>query len=848
MVTMNSKKTKRLIFYVILLLVVSAMYGCGSSADEEQMNDELVLDDDDGVPPNVGDDDSGGSDDDTSDDDDDTTDDDDDDTTNGWIQIERPIEGEQIIGAQVDVDFEYSDSVVSIQVFLDEVDFTPLITTSGGSGWGVIPDIQQGDHTLLVSGQVTGSSTTSDSVDFSTEFLGPYLELSLYSYDVEVGETVTADWVFYDEDLEDITGAVDVSLSADNGAEIQNADEILIKNAGDTTVTARCAYKGDFYSDSHVVHAGDFDPPYILINSPERGSFIQSSNIYISGRVEDSSPIDYLKYKLLKESETSWKDINVDSHGNFSEFYIPVPGMNTIQLRAADIHGNESHGNVTFLSGLYNPDGEELENTVGVRINQRGFDSITQVVEDLLNEMDFTALLPPNPIFEEDFLLVTVLGEIKHNTLQVGHIDLEITSPASGEFALLATVGAIRVEVRLYGEIFDKRSGKLIPYSWTIPVTASGADFTADLNLEILGGELYASINNVVVDIHNFHIGALPDWLNFINVWISETVETLVLEDLLISMIEEEAGPLIADALNELNDALNQEIDVLGYVYRFELEFESLETVDNGVTLWSTVEVEAIDPEGPPKEQPGSLMTSSTTPELDSYIPGTTTPYGFGVAIDDDLLNQALYEVYQSGLLSLRIDQYTAPGLGFTFNWRTNDTILKLLLPQLQQIHNDAPVAIELRPQIMPVIVIEPEAFKDSEVSAELQVGDYLIDMIVVHPQEGDIVAFTLGLALYLPVTIGVDTQANSISLTFAEDMAIEIHVIFEEVNFNNNAFEQFVPMVLDFLLPMLGGILESFPIPSFEGYTFDVESLMATGDLTDWVGLFGDLTAAETR
>jgi hypothetical protein len=123
--------------------------------------------------------------------------------------------------------------------------------------------------------------------------------------------------------------------------------------------------------------------------------------------------------------------------------------------------------------------------------------------------------------------------------------------------------------------------------------------------------------------------------------------------------------------------------------------------------------------------------------------------------------------------------------------------------------------------------------------------GDFLIDLIVVDPNDGDITAFTLGLALYIPVTIGVNTIDNTISLAFAQEIPLEIQVLHEEVNFNDTAFEEFVPMILEFVLPLLGSIINDFPIPAFSGYTFDVNSLSAIGSRNDWMGLFGDLSAA---
>lgn len=847
---MNFMILKKLKIIVLsTLFLFCAVFFCACNTHVDQLGeDSLFLEDDDDSNSGLDDDNGPMPDDDSSDDDtidDDSSDDDnDDDFTGDDITIIEPEEGDQINGTVVNVEFTFGFALTDIHASLDDQDVTALMTMVDQEGWGVISQVNPGDHSLTVAATYPDKTEVSDTVNFTTLREGPYLELSLSTYTASAGDTITASWVFYDQNLNDATDQVDVSLYADNGAQV-NGTEITLIKAGLTNVSVSCHYQGFNYDASQAVHVGDYTPPIIQITNPDRGYFSTTSTIYVTGKLIDASPIDFLKIKSIKEPDTSWQTISVDQFGHFSNLYYPVAGLNTVLLWAKDVAGNESFGNVSILSGQYNPDDQTLPNCLGIRINQSGLDSIAQAVEDLINGMDFTQFLPSNPVVDEDYIVFTLKIEVNHSSLSIGQVDINLTSPSAGQINLTGTVGAIAVDVRIYGDIFDDKS-KGLPYSNTIPVTASGASISANLDLSLANGVLYASLSGLSVDVHNLYIGILPEFLDIFNDWISEGIEILFLEDFLKNSIEEMSGPLLADAINELNEALNQQIDLLGFQFDFSLDFESIDSDSDGISLWTTVKVEASNPSGSPNPQPGSYKTFSNAPDMGEYIPGTSTPFGFGLVLDDDLLNQALYEAYQSGLMSLRIDQYTAPYLGFNFNWRTSDLFLQLLLPQLTSIHPDAPLAIKLRPQIMPVIVFEPVKGKDSQLEAEIQMGDFLFDLIVVHPVDGDITALTLALALYMPVTIGINTQQNTISITFGQEIQTEIQLVEEEVDFNDTAFEDFVPLVLEYILPLLGGILDDFPIPSFSGYTLQVDSLLSVGNQLDWIGLYGNLSAAD--
>ena len=73
-----------------------------------------------------------------------------------------------------------------------------------------------------------------------------------------------------------------------------------------------------------------------------------------------------------------------------------------------------------------------------------------------------------------------------------------------------------------------------------------------------------------------------------------------------------------------------------------------------------------------PPTMPGSLITPGAPPAIfGQSIWGTSNDYEMGIFLGDDILNQALYNIYRAGSLSLDLDDV----------FRTSDLLAFLLLP-----------------------------------------------------------------------------------------------------------------------------------------------------------------------
>ena len=205
-------------------------------------------------------------------------------------------------------------------------------------------------------------------------------------------------------------------------------------------------------------------------------------------------------------------------------------------------------------------------------------------------------------------------------------------------------------------------------------------------------------------------------------------------------------------------------------------------------------------------------------------------------AMADDLINQALYAVYRSGFMTFHIDQEWATEHGFTYDLTTTD--LRLFFPQLWLMYPDTPVEFWVLPMLPPVVIFDT-GYDSIDIS--LQLGDFTMAMMVIPDGEDPIEAFTMALAMDVPLSVDVDTQNNTLSVVFGTP-TVAVDVYNELVNFNDALIEGLVPPLISLVIPFIGELLGEFPLPGLQGFTIEVISMDIFGPLHDFMGIFGSL------
>ena len=464
---------------------------------------------------------------------------------------------------------------------------------------------------------------------------------------------------------------------------------------------------------------------------------------------------------------------------------------------------------------------------VGARLNQQGLNSISDLVEDFIADYDIAAIILAVPPIDENFSGIRVQAEITNAV--VGPAAVQINSTWSG-LSLIASMGPLAIDADVTLEVLGT------PTLFQIGISATSIGITADVAIGASGGDLTVELTNLQITMNNFQLSASGMTQAQIDA-VSAVIEDLV-EGMVSDMILDEVQPLIADVLADLD--LSFSFNLTGIDFDLTASFQSVDFQPTGGTIWLDAVIESSyeDPNTP--QFTGSYYTSGVAPTFYTTAPNGTG-YGFGFGLADDLLNQALHEIYRSGMATIHIDQAFAQQWGFTWDLTTTD--LALFIPRLALLYPATPVEFWLAPKLPPILQFS--AVKSSSAGLTLQMGDFLVSMMVVPDGQTPVEAFTMALALEVPVTVTVDTAANTLSMAFGTP-TVSVDIFNELVDFNDALVEGLAPVLIGFIMPYLGQLLGEFPIPALQGFTINLIDLAVFGNQDDYLGVFGDLQMAK--
>lgn len=607
-------------------------------------------------------------------------------------------------------------------------------------------------------------------------------------------------------------------------------------------ITARATYNGSQVESQAILSVTDPYPPNIDITSPERGSLItDTNNINVTGTVWD-------EHGSIESFTINGQAVSFDALGRFTKNVTLLNGLNTMVFTAEDNSGNSTNATVSVMfAPTFLPNGNGISKAIGAHVNQTGLNTIAEIAEEYIVEAidEQLAGMFPYEIFHETydlwgFDIFEGLAELTTVTLDPVQVTL---TPINGGLHIVAHVTNIQATGFLYYDFFDKDSGEKFGATEDFTVTMPWADVTADLwisanlgDLSVTMANTSVSMSSIDIDIDGTIFGDLFGWL------LEELVNAFainIVEDLIRDTIDTIVPPLIWLALRGLD--LNFDLELFGFEYHLSADFSEVTFDSDGGDLWLHAFLRygngnwAPGPHVP--DLPGSILTDNGQPSFGPYVPGTSTPYEFGVALGDDILNQFFHAIHRSGLLSLDLDEETLEQFGIT-GFELTTGALGVFFPGLWSVYGfDEPVIIKMRPMFPPVFTFYTDD-KTGAVSAEIQLGDFVLAL----SSQGENWA-TLALAIYFPVEVTISDE-QTISLEFGDlEMYSDLFQVKDGVRANESLFEDFLPMLVEALVPMLlRGALEDFPIPSFEGFTVNVNSFKKVGPGSDWMGLYGDL------
>ncbi len=625
----------------------------------------------------------------------------------------------------------------------------------------------------------------------------------------------------YDLDIEpDVFGAV----------EYDSAEGSIFFNRAETyTIAAVYPAASRMRSNEIEVTITDLEDAEIEIYTPERGLFSEQNTVYVSGRclVEGEACAQLLAGgESPDEYDTDTGEFGIDRHLR--------SGLNIITVKAYN-EGGYQIGN-EHISVLYGEthDDEFCNDSVGVRVTNAGMNSIGDIAQQIIQEMDVQDLL--DDFGTQDILDLGCFG----GTAELTVTDIAFGAPeiafnmVGEELQLIVVLPDVHVGVDLGGLIpvvscfdDDLTWGDSGYIEADIEVSAAvivGVTPQEKLSVDIVN--MTTTVDNL--DIQNL-LGIVGDILGFLDDVLFNAMSSLVsgfIELIGPSLLQEPLEEALAEQLNELD--LSTDFELLDHNYYLEAVFTHADIDSQGlfIRMKAKMSAESYDPSMP---NPGSYYKPGDMPDMDEqYIPGTSRPYNMGIALNDDILNQALYAIFRSGVLNMEFEDDSI----------LNTQILGIFFPGLWQIHPDAPVIIRLRPLLQPVIYMGDTG----SLRTKIQLGEFMLDFVVDHPDDGEILAFTAALAMDLPAEIDIDGQGR-ITLNFDEDaIDVEMSILDTDYDFSDSFVEGFVPTLVELVVPLLGNLLGAIEIPTFEGYTIQVDALKIIGDANDFIGVYGDV------
>jgi hypothetical protein len=706
------------------------------------------------------------------------------------------------------------------------------------------PSIVGGEVTLTLAGQVTiiGTAAGTDISDSESVTVNPGpaddISLTLNPSEVLVDETSTAEVALVDEYGNPISSLEDVTITTQPSEGVTvDGMEITPHIAGQIIVTATVNQGGHVRQDQALLLVTEGYPPIINVTAPDRGEFItDTNNITVQGQVYD-------EHGAVATFQINGQDVYFDPvTGSFTRNVTLVYGLNTIIFFAQDDSGNETYATISVMyAPTYLENGVPVVKAFGAHVNPSGLNKLAviaetfaqEAIDDLLNGMTWPMIL-----FEEtyDFWGIEYFwGKAWLNKPTLSPVDLNLTTQPGG-IHLTAGVNNVTATGSLEYEVLG------IPGSEDFTITVTGLSIGADLVVWINDGDLEATLTNVTISDYNINIdingslfGEALEWLLdlFGTQFINDIIDPLVVDTIMAVV-----PPLIRLALNQLE--LNFDFNIFDFEYHLYNAFSETTFSDQGGTLWLQSNLWYGDgswnvgPNTP--DLPGSIKTDTQPPGFGLYIPGTSTPYDFAVVIGDDILNQVLHVIHRSGFLSLDLDEETMEMFGIT-GFELTTGALGVFFPGLWAEYGmDQPVIIKMRPKLPPVFHVNPQ--KDKGLATEIQFGEFQLQFTT-----NDEVWAQIALALYIPTDVTI-SEDQTIDIAFGEfETYVDLFDIMDGIRANAGFFETFVPTLVDVLVPLLlGSILEEIPIPSFEGFTLEVNSFQKVGAGLDWMGLYGDL------
>lgn len=579
-----------------------------------------------------------------------------------------------------------------------------------------------------------------------------------------------------------------------------------------STTTAGTTTPGTTTPGTSTPSGPDTAPPVITLTSPTRGLHTTQSMITVQGTVTDQTGVAYLI--------VNGTPVLPGAGGAFAHVLSLAPGLNVVELEAADPLGQRARTVLPVVAGAFLPEASNVTDALAARLNRPAFDAIERIAAQQLGGVNLAQMImAQNPLFSGSYLVATVDVTATGASFGTPVLDLD---PQQGGLAVSVELPAIDVSVRAAGRLLT-----LIPYGVNVNVTADRATVAATAVVNVApGGVVTTTLQNTQVSLQNFRfdIGGIPTFL--------ENLARDGVRRLIESQVKKQVEQIIPAEVNKAIAGANGPItqNVLGKPVTLHFIPKAVVFDGNGCSVLCDGDMLMAPVPGLPTT-PGSLATAGAAP-------GHGLTPAIHLSVNDDLLNRMGHAAWRGGLMNLLIDQARAQQLGLPA-WLPMDAfMLQVFFPQLiGHVNPLDPLEIEVSSATPALFTTLPAA----QGLLEAGVGDLTVSIYVApagRPRD-----LVLRVGTQVKVGVAPSMQGNTLKVDVVGQPTIKTDV-FETpiVALNELAVENFVDFVLPPVIQLLPRAFTGFPLPVYPGVNPTNVQATPDGPAGDFVTIRGDL------
>lgn len=537
-------------------------------------------------------------------------------------------------------------------------------------------------------------------------------------------------------------------------------------------------------AEARVEVTVDDEPPRIDIHAPIRGRYISDGQTNLVFDVTDDLGLATLTL--------NGRDLDTGRAPNFEERNQSLAeGLNILQLEAADIAGNASREHVAALHGPLRNADEPVESAIRAHIGTEGLAQIGRVAAGLLDEQNFAELLPD--LFESGGFQIQV-SEINYRR----PAEIELT-PMAQELHARITLHEFTVQVSLAIGGRD---------AYDVGVGAGRIEVNATILPRVDDdGQLVIDVEMPQVDFFDldFRFGGVPEFEDDPD--LGQNLLEEILGDTLSVIVEDQIPDLLASALSALDDPID--LELLGAMLQLQLRPNVVVVSQNGLSIRIDVTVALLNPptEEPPVEgYVGRVSDWDGVPQTDE----------FGLAVDDDLINALLYQIWRSGALFPVIDQAAVEESGSTLRFVTAffGSLVSTARPEVPR---NAALRVATR---LPLPIVATVKKGGGGVGLEVGIGDLALDITTDDADQTPLLMGSTSMRITGELGVLTEDGALKLALNITETVSA-FDVLDEDLRGRIEAqIEGQIGDLLEVLGPTVADLVGGFELPSLMGIT----------------------------